>query len=40
LLTDWLNEPVFWRKATCKPSGAAGLPAVKPLLLAEMAGGA
>ena len=32
----WLNEPVSWRKATCDPSGAGGLPEVKPLLLPEM----
>jgi hypothetical protein len=36
LLTDWVNEPVVWRKATCVPSGADGLPLVKPLLLAAM----
>ena len=35
-MTVWLNEPVPWRKATCEPSGAGGLPEVKPLLLPEM----
>ena len=34
--TAWLNEPVFWRKATWVPSGAGGLPAVKALPLAAM----
>ena len=34
--TAWLNEPVFWRKATWVPSGAGGLPAVKPLPLPAM----
>ena len=23
-----MKEPVFWRKATCEPCGAAGLPEV------------
>ena len=32
-VTTWLNEPVLWRKATWVPSGALGLPAVKPLPL-------
>src|ERR1700739_1907973 len=32
----WLNEPVDWSKATCAPSGAVGLPKVKPLLLPLM----
>ena len=31
--TVWLNEPVPCRKPTWVPSGAAGLPAVKPLPL-------
>src|SRR5262249_6663650 len=32
-LTDWLMLPMAWMKATCVPSGALGLPAVKPLPL-------
>ena len=36
LVTVWLNEPVLWRKATWAPSGALGLPAVKPLPLPEI----
>ena len=35
-MTDWVNEPVLWRKATWTPWGAGGLPEVKPLLLPEM----
>ena len=35
-MTDWVNEPVPWRKATWTPWGAGGLPEVKALLLPEM----